>query len=108
MYQHSYRGFRYFLNSYLDLKFEVIKKTDNSRYGNGKDKRFVKLGPIASFSNLELTTSSGKDLENFSHAHIVSLMYKLLTSSKGSDDLSTGFDPDCGRRRDELTKFEKI
>ena len=25
------------LNSYLDLNFEVIKKTDNSRYGNGND-----------------------------------------------------------------------
>ena len=24
------------LNSYLDLNFEVIKKTDNSRCGNGK------------------------------------------------------------------------
>ena len=30
-------------------------------------------------------------------------MYKLLTSSKGSDDLSIGFDRDRGRRQRELT-----
>ena len=47
--------------------------------------------------------SSGKHLENIDHAHIVSLMYKLLTSSKGSDDLSIGFDRDCNRRQRELT-----
>ena len=30
-------------------------------------------------------------------------MYKLLTSSKGSDDLSIGFDCDRNRRQRELT-----
>ena len=30
-------------------------------------------------------------------------MYKLITSSKGSDDLSIGFDRDRTRRRNELT-----
>ena len=47
--------------------------------------------------------SSGKHLENIDHAHIVSLLYKLLTSSKGSDDLSIGFDRDRNRRQRELT-----
>ena len=42
------------------------------------------------------------------HAHIVSLMYKLLTSAKGSDDLSTGFDRDRGRRRNELTNNKTV
>ena len=55
------------------------------------------------FSNYKLTTSSGKHLENIDHAQIVSLMYKPLTSSKGSDDLSIGFDRDRGRRQRELT-----
>ena len=50
-----------------------------------------------------LTTSSGKHLENIDHAHIVSLMYKLLTSSKESDDLSICFDRDRNRRQRELT-----
>ena len=30
-------------------------------------------------------------------------MYKLLTSSRGSDDSSIGFDRDCNRRQRELT-----
>ena len=91
------------LNSYLDLNFEVIKKADNSRYGNGNDIKLVNLGPIALFSNFKLTTSSGKHLEDISHAHLVSLMYKLITSSKGSDDLSVGFDRSSARRREEIT-----
>ena len=78
------------LNSYLDLNFEVIKKADDSRYGNGKDIQLVNLGPIALFSNFKLTTGSGKHLEDISHAHLVSLMYNLLSSGKliHHDDLS--------------------
>ena len=93
-----------FLKSYLDLNFEVIKKADNSRYANGDDIRLVNLGPIALFSNFKLTTSSGKHLEVFTHAHIVSVMYKLIGSVKASGDLSTAFVRDRGRRRNELTK----
>ena len=96
------------LNSYLDLNFEVIKKANNSKYGNGIDIRLVNLGLIASFSNFKLTTSSGKHLEDISHAHLVSLMYKLITSSKGSDDLSIGFDRSRNKRRDELDLNKNI
>ena len=88
------------LNSYLDLNYEVIKKADNSRYGNGTDIKLVNLGPIGVFSKFKLTTSSGKYLEDISHAHLVSLMYKLITSSKGSDDLSIGFGRSSARRRE--------
>ena len=90
------------MNSYLDLYFEVIKKTDNSRYANGNDIRIVNLAPIALFSNCQLKTSSGKHLEDISHAHFVSLMYQLITSSKCSDDLSEGFDRSRNRKKDEL------
>ena len=38
------------LSSYLDLKFEVIKKADNSRYANGNGITLVNLGPITIFS----------------------------------------------------------
>ena len=96
------------LNSYLDLNFEVIKIADDSRYGNGNDIRLVNLGPIALFSNSKLTTSSGKHLEDISHAHLVSLMYKLITSSKNSDDLSIGFDRSMARRRDEMTNNKRV
>ena len=96
------------LNSYLDLGFEVIKKDDNSRYANGNDIRLVNLGPIALFSNLKLTTSSGKHLEDISHSHIVSLMYKLITSSKDSNDLSIGFDHSRNWRRDDIALNKNI
>ena len=96
------------LNSYLDLNFEVIKKADTSRYGNGNDIKLVNLGPIALFSKFKLTTSSGKHLEDISHAHLVSSMYKLITSSKGSDDLSIGFDRSSARRREEMTTNKNV
>ena len=32
-----------FLNTHLDLNFELVKKIDNSRYGDGKDIRLVYL-----------------------------------------------------------------
>ena len=89
------------LNSYLELNFDVLHAAANNRYVDGNDIRLVNLGPIALFSNYKLTTSSGKHLENTDHAHIVSLMYKLLTSSRGSDDLSIGFDRDRDRRQRE-------
>ena len=59
------------LNSYLGVNFE---KADTSRYGNGNDIRLVNLAPIALFSIFKLTMSSGKHLEDISHAHLVSLM----------------------------------
>ena len=58
------------------------------------------------FSTYNLTTSSTKHLEDISLAHFVPLMYKLLTSSKDSDDLSIGFDRDCVSRQRELTNNE--
>ena len=96
------------LNSYLELNFDVLKAATNDRYANVDTIRLVNLGPIALFSNYKLTTSSGKHLEEISHAHIVSLMYKLLTSNKGSDDLSIGFDRSRDRRKQELTKNKNI
>ena len=91
------------LNSFIELKFDVLHAGTNNRYADGNNIRLVNLGPIALFSNYKLTTCSGKHLENIDHAHIVSLMYKILTSSKGSDDLFIGFDRDHNRRQRELT-----
>ena len=96
------------LNSYIELDFDVLRVDNSNRYVDANDIRLVNLGPIALFSNYKLTTSSGKHLEEISHAHIVSLMYKLLTSSKDSDDLSIGFDRNRGRRKNELTKNKTI
>ena len=55
-----------------------------------------------------MTTSSGKHLENIDHAHIGSLMHKLLISSRDGDDLSIGFDRDRNRRKLELTNNRNI
>ena len=96
------------LNSYLEINFDVLHAGNKDRYVDANDIRLVILGPIALFSNYKLTTSSGKHLEEISHAHIVSLMYKLLTSSKDGDDLSIGFDRNRGRRKNELTNNKNI
>ena len=93
------------LNSYLELNFDVLHAATNNSYVDGNVKvmvRLVNLGPYALFSTYKLTASSGKHLENIDHAHIVCLIYKHITSSKGSDDLSIGFDCDRGRRKREL------
>ena len=96
------------LNSYLEFNFDVLHAATNNRYVDNSDIRLVNLGPTALFSKYKLTTSSGKHLEKISHAHIVSLMYKLLSSGKGSDDLSIGFDRDRNRRKRELTNNKNI
>ena len=45
--------------------------------------------------------SVGKLLEVISYDQKVSFLYKLTTSSKGSDDLSNSFDRDRKRRQRE-------
>ena len=91
------------LNSYLELNFDVLHAVTNNRYVDGNGIRLVNLGPIALFSNYKLTTSSGKHSKNISHAHIMSLMYKLITSAKDTEDLSIGFDRSRDKRQSELT-----
>ena len=54
-----------------------------------------------------MTRSSGKHLQDNSHALMVSLLHKLLTSSRDSDDLSIGFDSDRNKRQDELSRNKK-
>ena len=94
------------LNSYIDINFDVLKAATSNRYANADDIRLFNLGPIALFSNYKLTTSSGKQLENIDHAHIVSLLYKLLSSSRDGDDLAIGFDRSRDNRKKELLNNE--
>ena len=96
------------LNSYLVLNFDVLHATSNDRYADNNDITLANQGPIALFSNYKLTTSSGKHLEDVNHAHVVSLMYKLITSGRRSDDLSNGFDQNRGRRQRESTNNKNI
>ena len=54
-----------------------------------------------------MTTSSGKHLEEIIHGHIASLMCKLITSARNTDDLPVGFDRDRRRGQRELTSNRK-
>ena len=93
----------FIVKSYIELYFDALHAVTDNRYVDGNDIRLVILGVTALFSKYKLATLSGKNIENIDHAHIVSLMYKLSTSSRGSDDFSIGFDRDRGRRQRELT-----
>ena len=77
-------------------------------YVDGNNIRLVNLGPVALFSIFKLATSSGKLIEEINHAHIVCLMYKLISSARNTEDLSIGFDRDRGRRQREFTNNKKI
>ena len=74
------------LKSYLGLIFDALHAATNTRYVDNNDIFLINLAAIALFNNLKLTTSSGKHLETIDHTHIVSFMYKLLTTSRDSDD----------------------
>ena len=95
------------LKSYLDLNFDILHAATNNRYVDGNDIRLVNLGPIALFSKYKSTALSGKHLDDISHAHIVSLMFKLITSAEDTNDLSICFDRDRNRRQRELTNNKK-
>ena len=88
----------YLLISYLDLNFDVLHSAIGNRYANRNDIRLVVLSLLAFFSNFKLTISSGKQLEDSSHSHIVSLVYKLIAGAKNTVALSIDFAPDRGRR----------
>ena len=90
------------------MNFDVLHAATNNRYLDADDLWLINLAAIALFSNFKLTISSGKHLEDIDHAHIVSLMYKLLTSSKGSDDFSIAFERDRNRSKRELTNNKNI
>ena len=91
------------LGSLLSLNFDVFHAVTNNRYIDRDDIRLVNEDPIALFSDYKLQSSSGKLIEEFNHAHIVCLMYKLINSARNTDDLSIGFDRDRNKRQRELT-----
>ena len=98
----------FLLNSYVDFNFHILHTATNNRYEDKSVIMLVNLGTIASLSIYKLTTSSRKHPEDISHAHIVSSMYKLLTSSRDSDDLSIDFHKDRGKRQRELTNNKNV
>ena len=89
-------------NSFISLEFEVLKNI-NTRYTNGDEIGLVNFGPISLFSEAKLKTSSGKHLEKVDNLHLISLMYKLLTSTSQTSQLLYGFEENLSVRRQELT-----
>ena len=96
------------LKSFLDLNIDVLNAATNNRHVDGNDIRLVNLGPIALFSGCKLTSSLGKHSKDINHAQIVCLMYKLITLSRRSDDLSISLDRSHDRRQRELTNNKNI
>ena len=74
------------LGSRPRANFDVLHAATNNKYIDGDDIRLVNEGPIALFSNDNLQSSSGKHIEEINHAHVVCLMYKLITSARNTDD----------------------
>ena len=91
------------LNSFITLNFDIVHAATKDRLVDGNDISLTNLGAIALFTIYKLIPNSWKHLEDNSHAHIVSSMYKLISSSKHSNDLSIGFCRDRNRRQRELT-----
>ena len=96
------------LASLIRTNFNALHAATNNRHADNDNIRLVNDGPIAFFSNYKLQSSCGKHIEEFNHAHIVCLMYKLLTSSRITDVLTIGSDRDRGRRQRELTNNKNI
>ena len=55
------------------------------------------------FNKYSLTGSSGKLTEEINNSQVACLMYKLISSSRDSDDLSSGFHRSNEARERELT-----
>ena len=94
--------------SHLAMNFDVLHAASNDRYADNDDIRLVNLGGNALFSKYNLTSSSGKHIENIEHGHIASLMYKIITSARDTDDLSIMFDRSRDRRQKELINNKNI
>ena len=91
-------------DSYFELYFNVTHRAGaHARYVVGDHIRLVITGLIAFFNKHRLPSSSGKEIEEIDNAHIICLMHKVRSSSKGSDDLSIGFHRSKVVRERELT-----
>ena len=79
-------------DSYLKSDYNVTPRAGaHNRYVDNDHSRLVNLGPINVFNKYRLTSSSGKEIEEKDIAHVFCLMYKVISSSRDSDDLSIGF-----------------
>ena len=86
-------------DSYLELDFNVTHRAGaHARYADGEHIRLVNLGLIALSYNYQLTSSSGKEIEQIDNAHVIFLVYNKLSSRRDSHDLSISFHRSNGVR----------
>ena len=91
-------------DSYLELDFSVTHRAGgHARYADGDPIRLINLGPMALFDKFRLTSSAVQKIEEIDKAHVICLMYKLISSSRDSDDLSIVFHRSNGVHERELT-----
>ena len=96
-------------DSYLELDFNVTHRAGaHARYADGDHIWLTDFGPFALFNECRLTSSSGKEIEEIDNAHVICLMYKLIASSRDSDDLSNGFHRSIAAGERELTICKTI
>ena len=96
------------LDSRLILNFDELHAATNNRYAIGDTIRLVNLDPVALFSTYSMTKSSRNHIEEFSHAHIICLLYILITIARDTDDLCIGFDLSRDRRQREVINNKNI
>ena len=91
----------------LELDFNVTHRaSSHARYADGGHIRLIILLSFDFFIKYGLTSSSGKELEEIDTAHVICLMYKLISRSRVSDDLSIGFHRSIDIRERELNNIE--
>ena len=92
-------------NSFVLLEFEVTNNFNaNAQYAYGIELCPVNnLGPVAFFSEAQLSRSSNEHLETFENLHTAILRHNLLSSSANTTDILHGFDSNVTRRREEST-----
>ena len=95
------------LDNRVDLSFDVLHATTGNRYVDANDIRLINFSLIALSSKYDLISSSGKHIETTDHAHLACLLYKLLTSFGGSDELSIGFDRSRDRKKTRVDLKQK-
>ena len=89
---------------YFELDFNVTDRAGGyARYADGDHIGLVNLCPFALFNKYRLTSSSGKEFKEIDNAHVICLMYIIISSSGDSDDISIGFHRSFEARDRELT-----
>ena len=91
-------------DSYLELENNVTHTAGGQiRKRDGDHKGLINLGSNALRSEYTLTNSSASEKEKNYIAHNIFLMYKLILTSTGSDNLSIGFHRSITNCEQELT-----